>query len=334
MTRVLITGVNGFTGGHLAEALLADGHTVRGMLRNPAAAPQPLRGRIEVAAGDLRDARAVEQAVAGCDVVYHVAALFRDASGPSKDYWDVNVIGTEHVLTACERHRVGRLVYCSTIGVYGHLAQVPGDETAPYAPTDDYQRSKVAAEERVWAWHRRTGIPATVIRPATIYGPGDLRFLKLFRAIRNGRFVMLGSGQVRLHPVHIQDLIHGYRLCGTHPAAVGESFIIAGERYVSLNEFAGLIADAVHVPAPAWRIPVWPVYAAGALCEAVCVPLRINPPLHRRRVGFFTHDRGFTFAKAERLLGYRPQVRLADGLGETARWYAAQGYVRLNGAGA
>lgn len=330
--RVLVTGANGFAGTHLVRALLREGAVVRAFVRRPDAVAPDVRPRVEVAAGDVRDARAVDAAVAGCDRVFHVAGMFRDASGRDHEYWDTNVTGTEHVLAACEAHRVARLVHTSTMGVHGSVSAVPSDETAPFNPSDAYQRSKVAGEERVWAWYRRTQIPTTVVRPAAMYGPGDLRFLKLFRSIQSGVFVMLGRGETRLHNVYVEDLMRGFLLCGTHDAAIGEPFLIAGPRHVTLNEFVALVAETLHAPRPRWSAPVWPVYAAGALCEAVCVPLRINPPLHRRRVGFFTHNRAFTSAKAQRLLGYAPQVDLPEGLRLTLEWYVAQGHVRpVNG---
>lgn len=331
-SRVLVTGASGFTGSHLVEALLREGFSVRALVRRPDAIRADLRSRIETAVGDLRDRQAVDRAVAGCDQVYHVAALYRDASGPSQSYWDVNVTGTEHVLSACEAHHVKRLVHCSTMGVHGGVSRIPSDETAPFNPGDEYQRSKHVAEERVWAWYRRTSIPTVVVRPAGIYGPGDLRFLKLFRSIQNGYFIMLGRGETWFHAVHIQDLIQGFLLCGTREAAVGEAFCIGGERYLTLNTLVTLIADVLGVARPRWRAPVWPFYAAGAVCEAVCVPLKIAPPIHRRRVGFFTHNRAFTIAKAQRLLGYAPQVDLREGLQRTAEWYVAQGHLaQVNG---
>ncbi len=326
--RVLVTGASGFTGSHLARALLEAGAAVRVFVRRPEALPADLRASLEVACGDVRDPAAVAQAVAGCEVVYHVAALYRDASSRAQEYWDVNVAGTEHVLAACARHAVRRLVYTSTVGVHGDVAAIPADESAPFNPGDAYQRSKLVAEERVWAWYRATQIHTVVVRPAGIYGPGDLRFLKLFRAIRDCRFIMLGDGQTLFHGVYIDDLVQGYLLAGMRDRAIGETFIISGDRYVTLNELVELVARTMGAPGPRWHLPVWPFYAAGAVCEAVCVPLKINPPLHRRRVGFFTHNRAFTSAKAERLLGYTPQVSLAEGLRRAAEWYQAQGYVR------
>jgi len=327
-TRVLVTGANGFAGSHLTRALLEKGYTVRGLVRRPHALPEDLRTRIEIAVGDVRDARAVAQAVEGCQVVYHQAGLYRDSSAPDHAYWDTNVGGTMNVLAACERHRVQRLVHCSTMGVHGSVTQVPSDETSPFNPSDPYQRSKVAGEERVWTWYRRTQIPTTVIRPAGMYGPGDLRFRKLFKSIQGGYFVMLGPGTINFHLVYIEDLIRGYLLLGTRPEAIGEAFLITGDEYVTLNELVLLISRILEVSPPRWRAPVWPFYAAGAVCEAICVPLHIKPPLHRRRVGFFTHNRAFTNAKARRLLGFQPKVDLGEGFSRTAAWYEAQGFLR------
>ncbi len=106
---------------------------------------------------------------------------------------------------------------------------------------------------------------------------------------------------------------------------LGEVFLIAGPEAPTLNEIAALAADTLGVPRPRLRIPVWPVYAASWACEMLCVPLRIDPPLHRRRVGFFTHHREFDISKARRLLGYDPVVSVAEGLRRTAVWYAATG---------
>jgi nucleoside-diphosphate-sugar epimerase len=150
----------------------------------------------------------------------------------------------------------------------------------------------------------------------------------LFRAIRSGRFAMIGSGDVRLHMVHVDDVVRGAMLCGSRPAAIGETFIIAGPEAPTLNELVGVAATAMHVRKPCLRIPLWPVYAAGWLCEKVCVPLGINPPLHRRRVGFFTHNREFSIEKSRTMLGFDPMVTVRDGVARTVAWYAEQGYLQ------
>ncbi len=325
--RVLVTGASGFTGGFLAKALVQQGCQVKTLVRQKSAITDLVASRVELIVGDIRNPQAVDKAVEGCDIVFHLAAWYRDASVAAHIYHDINVLGTENVLQACEKHKVSRLIHCSTMGIHGGVSRIPSDETAPHNPGDTYQKSKLEAELRVWSWFKKTAIPTAIVRPAGIYGPGDMRFLKLFRAVQKGYFVMLGSGRTWFHPAHIDDLVQGFLLCAVKNEAVGEAFCFASDRPITLNELVAAVADVLGVSRPHWHLPVWPFYASGALCEAVCVPLGINPPIHRRRVGFFTHNRAFTTMKAQRLLGYSSRVTLVEGLRQTAAWYQTHGYL-------
>lgn len=323
---ILVTGATGFTGGKLARRLAAQGENVRALVRDEAKARSLAADGIDVRVGQLTSFNDVIAAARGCEQIHHIAAVFRTAGHPDSYYREVNVGGTHNVLEAARRLDCERVVHCSTGGVHGHIANPPADEAYPFGPGDIYQRTKLEAEQAVMAAARR-GQPVTVVRPAPIYGEGDLRFLKLYRAVARGVFVMIGSGRPKLHIVHIDDLVDGILLCSTREAALGEVFILAGPQAPTLNELVGYIARALGVAPPRWRIPVWPVLAAGALCEAICVPLRIEPPLHRRRVHFFTHHREFDCSKAARLLGYSPKVMPAEGIARTAQWYQAAGYL-------
>jgi nucleoside-diphosphate-sugar epimerase len=326
LTHVLVTGATGFTGAHLVRDLVRRGHSVRALARNAERA-KTLPAETDVVVGDVTDAAVVERAVHGCEVVYHLAASFREAGIPDSRYREVHVDATRRLLEAARAAGVGRFVHCSTIGVHGHIDRPPADETCPHNPGDIYQQTKSEGERVALSFAREHGFPVSVIRPATIYGPGDLRLLKLFRAIAKRRFAMIGRGEVFLHMVHVDDLVRGFLLAAERPEAVGEVFIIGGDQYVTLNELSERIAQVWQVPPPRLHVPVWPFYLAGALCEAICVPLRVEPPIFRRRVAFFTKSRGFSIGKARRLLGYSPQVGLQDGLQQTAAWYRDHGYV-------
>jgi nucleoside-diphosphate-sugar epimerase len=170
-------------------------------------------------------------------------------------------------------------------------------------------------------------VPVVVVRPGAIYGPGETRLLKLFKAIARGRYAIVGSGRPFYHPVYIDDLVAGFLLALERPEAIGEAFIVAGPRYVSQTELAALIARATGGHVWPFRIPAWPLQALGGLCEAICVPLGIDPPLHRRRVDFWTKSRAFSIEKARRLLGYAPQVDVEQGVGRTADWYRDAGWL-------
>ena len=324
--QVLVTGATGFTGGRLAVELAKRGSQVRAMVRKGSDTSFLEGHDIEFFEGDITDQDAVDRAVQGCEKVYHIAACFRTAGHPDSYYHDVNYSGAQYVLDAAKKHGCERVAHCSTIGVHGSVKDIPSDETAPYAPCDIYQRTKLEGE--MLAKERQAaGQPVSIFRPAGIYGPGDMRLLKLFKTIHSGRFRMVGPGTVNFHMVYIDDLVDGIILCGEKQEALGETFILCGPKYVALKDLVKLVADAVGVKPPRGHIPLAPVYAAALLCETLCIPLRIEPPLHRRRVGFFTKNRSFTYVKAENALGYVPKFSTADGVKSTAEWYFANGHL-------
>ncbi len=329
--RALVTGATGFTGGHLARTLAAGGTPVRALVR-PASLARPetraLRELgIEIAAGDLTDGAAVSAACDGCDVVYHIAATYREAGQPDRAYAAINVDGTRHVLEGALSGGVRRVVHCSTGGVHGHIAHPPADEDAPFGPGDVYQETKLAGERLAREFGERRGLDVTIVRPIGIYGPGDTRFLKMFRGIARGRFPILGGGRVFYHLTFISDLVNGFLLAGTRREAAGRTYLISGPRYTTMNELAGRIATAVGGRPPWIRLPAWPFWLAGAACEAVCVPLHLAPPIYRRRVDFYTKSRAFDSSRARRELGYEPMVDLDEGLKITADWYRARGWL-------
>ena len=323
--RVLVTGASGFTGGYMVDNLLEHGHQVRAFVR-PDSDVSRLKGRgVDIYSGDLRYKADLAEAMRNMDVVYHIAALYRAANQPDQAYWDVNVTGTENVLAAAIEMGVKRVLHCSTCGVHGHIEKPPADENAPLVPGDIYQETKLEGEKVAMYYHRERGLPVTICRPVGIYGPGDTRMLKMYRMIYQGKFIMFGSGNVLYHLSYVTDIVEGFRLAAESPRAAGETYIIAGDGWFTLNDFAATVAEALRVPAPRRHFPVWPVYAAGWLCEKICVPLRVQPPIFRRRVDLFVKDRAFDISKAKQELGFRPQVGTTEGIRRTAQWYLEKG---------
>ena len=282
---------------------------------------------VDLALGDLRDQHAVGIAMKGIDVVYHIAALFRPENVSRKEMWECNVEGTRNLLDAAVREGVQRFVHCSTVGVHGDVKNPPATEEFPYAPGDYYQESKTEGEKLALAYSAQGKLPIVVFRPGGIYGPRDLRFLKLFKAIKRKIFVMLGSGNVLYQLIYIDDLIDGIVLCGTRDEAVGQVYILTGESPLTLNQMVANIAQVLGVRPPWLRLPVWPVYLAGLGCEIICKPFGINPPLYRRRVDFFRKTRSFDISKAKNDLHFEPKTDLKSGLLRTAEWYQQQGYL-------
>lgn len=327
MQQALVTGGSGFLGRHIVGDLAADGYQVRVLARSGSKARSMLPASVEVVEGDVTNVKSCARAVEGCSTVFHLAAAYREPGIVKRRYYDVHVSGTKHLLEAARASGVERFVHCSTVGVLSHIDNPPADETWPHNPGDVYQETKSHAEKLALDFHREHGLALTVARPTPIYGPGDLRLLKLFKLIADRRFVMLGSGEVLYHMIYVDDLVRGLRALADHPDAVGEVFTIGGPEYCSLNELTAYIADELKVPAPKLRLPAQPFQILGSAVERVCIPLRVKPPIFRRRVDFFTKSRAFSIEKARQQLGFEPFMSLRDGIKETVHWYRQNGYL-------
>jgi dihydroflavonol-4-reductase len=325
--KVLVTGATGFTGGHLARWLVAQGDEVRALVRDRARATGLLAAGIEIIEGDLTDPDSLARAVADREVVYNIAALYRTAGLPEESYRSVNATAPGAIVHVARAAGVRRVVQCSTVGVHGDVTHPPANEDAPLRPGDVYQETKLEGERLAREAAATGGIELVIARPSGIYGPGDRRLFKLFGAIARRTFVMLGRGRNFYHVTYIDDLCQGFRLCGTVRQAAGRTYIVAGGEVTTLGELVALTADVAGVPPPAFRLPVWPVWLAGAACEAVCRPFGVEPPIYRRRVDFFTKSRAFDISRARRELGFAPAVGLRDGIRRTLEWYREQRWI-------
>ena len=325
--RVAVTGATGFTGIHLVKRLAEAGKEVRGLARDPAKAEE-IKGQLTaLEVGDITDRAALKRLMTGADAVIHLVSNFRSASDTPELYRKTNVEGTEAVLEVAADCGIKRLVHCSTIGVHGHVKDTPAREDSPYAPGDLYQETKLEAELLSREAEKAGRFEVVVVRPTSIYGPGDMRMLKMFKMLARKRFFMLGPCLENFHAVYIDDLTEGYLKALETPGISGEVFLVGGPAYLPLKDYVATAAEAVGAPPPWIWLPYWPFFAAAAVCEAICVPLGIEPPLHRRRVRFFKNNRAFCIDKARERLDYDPKVTLAEGMARTVAWYRKEGFL-------
>ncbi len=326
--KLLLTGASGFIGSRLALRAHTQGHDfiAIGMANTPAEKARIAElqaAGIEIRLGSLKDAELIAEVTRGVDAVIHLAAAQHETSVPESYFFDINVEGTRALLDASLQAGVRRFVYGSTIGVYGTAHAGALDEHSPLMPDNAYGRSKLQAEELVRSYAEN--IETAVIRISETYGPGDYRLLKLFDAVARGVFMMIGSGQNRRQPIHVDDLARGLLLAAYHPAACGETFVLAGPAPMTTREMVASIRAALGRTGSDKRLPLWPLMALATLMEGALKPFGIAPPLHRRRLDFFVKSFHFDTGKAQNLLGFEPQISFDKGALETAHWYAAQG---------
>jgi len=327
MKKVLVTGANGFVGSNLCKELLNDGYLVRGMHREGSNLSALEGLDVELVEGDLRDLQSLKRAMQDVEIVFHIAALFRQAKHPDSVYHDINTQGVKNVLDTAIESGVNRVIHCSTVGVHSHIPEPPADENEPYRPGDIYQDTKCEGEKIALSYFREAKIPGIVIRPAMISGPGDKRLLKLFKGIAHKKMPLIGSGKTLVHWVLVSDLARAFRLAGEKESASGEIYIISGENPVSMRKLFETIGKVLDVKAPIFRVPALPVQIVGSIVEAICIPLGIEPPIYRRRVDFFTKTRAFDSSTAHRDLGYKAEFSFEQEVEKIALWYRDNGWL-------
>lgn len=257
--RILVTGAAGFIGSHLTEHLLRQGHEVRAFVRYNSSnswgwldtLPRELKTGMDVFAGDIRDPNGVRQAVKGCDVVLHLAALIAiPYSYHSPDtYVDTNIKGTLNVLQAAREFGVARIVHTSTSECYGTARQVPIVETHPLQPQSPYSATKIAADQLALSFHYSFGTPVAIIRPFNTYGPRQSAravIPTIIAQIANGaRRIKLGA----VHPTrdfnYVVDTVRGFVAIAESDGCVGEVVNIGSNFEVSIGETCRLIAEVM-----------------------------------------------------------------------------------------
>jgi nucleoside-diphosphate-sugar epimerase len=331
--RILVTGATGFIGARLAVRahelgmdVLATGRAGHDLEHERLRQLRAAGVRVET--GLLQDVALVRRLLENRDVVIHLAAAHHESEMPPAYFHSVNVDVVRTLLEEGRARQIGRFVYASTIGVYGDSSQVL-DEDSVVRPENTYTRTKLEGEGLV---RSSRDFQTSIIRIGETYGPGDRRLLKLFRAVDKAQFFMIGDGNNRRQCIHVDDLVRGLLLAAHHPAAVDGTFILAGREVMTTNEMVERVAAALGRKPPRVQLPMWPFLAAASVMEATLPPLRIQPPLHGRRLDFFRKSYVLSIARAQRVLGFEPAIDFAAGAADTARWYRDHGLLAARAA--
>lgn len=324
MGRILVTGGNGFVGRHVVAALRARDDPVR-VLALPGENTGWLeRSGVDVYHGDVRIPESLTEPVRGADAVLHLAAMM-DVWRPISDYRAVNVAGTENIGRAALAAGVRRFIHMSSSSVYGMGLGRPADESFPLAPfPDPYPITKAAADRAVQRMIARDHLPAVILRPDQIFGPGDrLHFGRMADRLRAGRGILVGSGDNAMPFVYVTDIVNGLLLALDQDHAAGRAYNITTDRPLTQRQMLAAISREIGAAPPRVRVPYRALYAAGYLAErlAAVASARSRPPITRLGVAFLATDNRYAIGRARQELGYHPQVDLLDGVRVTAAWY-------------
>jgi dihydroflavonol-4-reductase len=328
--RAFVTGGTGFIGGAVVRRLLEAGYAVRALVR-PGADTRQLDGLpVERLSGDLRDLDPLRRAMAGCDWVFHVAALYSYWGHRPEEFYETNVEGTRRMLEAAGQTGVARVVYTSSIAVLGlHNDHTPATEDTPSTLDDrigPYQRSKFLAEE-VARDHARQGLPVVTVNPSTPVGVGDHKPTPTGQIIvdyLNGRmFAYVDTG---LNIVDVEDVATGHLLAAER-GRVGERYILGGEN-LTLKQILDLLAQISGRPPARFRIPHL-VALAWSYVDVALARLnpRRTPAATPEKVRLSRRYEFFDPGKAVRELGL-PQTPAREGLRRAVEWYRSHGYAR------
>ena len=325
---ILVTGASGFVGSAVVRALLADGKTVRVLLR-PTSDRRNIDGLdVAVVAGDLRRAESLRGALDGCRFVYHVAADYRLWTPRPADLYETNVAGTENLIRAAIAAKVERIVYTSSVATLGINAnREPGDETTPVGLTDmigHYKRSKFMAEQAVRRLVAEHGAPVVIVNPSTPVGPRDIKPTPTGRMIVEaaaGR--MPAYVDTGLNLVHVDDVATGHLLACRH-GVIGERYVLGGTN-MTLAEILRAIAFIVERRPPVIRLPHNLILPFAALAEGWARLFGAGEPFATLDgVRMAKNFMFFSSAKAEHALGYRARP-VENALLDAIAWFRANG---------
>lgn len=322
--RILVTGATGFVGGAAARRLRSRGHQLTVTGRNPEKGRSLQADGLDFVAADLTDRASVYGLVADQDLVVHAAAL-TSPWGSRHAFWSANVDAVDHILEACARHGVKRLVHISSPSVHatrrGHRTDVPED--APWErPLNAYILTKREAELRVQA----SAVPSVVLRPRAVFGPGDNAVLpRIIDALERRRLPLIGGGEHRIDLTYIDNLSQAIERACFEDAAIGGVYHVANGEPRRLVDLIKTLCDALELPFPSRRLPFSVAYGAAAAVELTHKLLPLGEPA-LTRYGVTAVGCGTTLdiTAARRDLGYAPEVDLDEGIARFVTWWKAQ----------
>jgi len=312
VNKVLITGANGFIGNTLMRYYKQQGTAVIGV---------DLHGNgDDIIQGDIANPETISHLLEQCDVIVHTAALVSNAMKDS-DMWRVNVLATRNLIAAAKHHKVRRFVQISSIVAYGNTAQGELDEDYPvHADGGSYVLTKLASEHAVLAAQASGGIEVVILRPGDVYGPGSRPWIIApLEAIAKNQFMLPAKGEGFFRPVYVDDLIRGIDLAVRHPAAAGEIFNLSCEGYITTKEYFASHYQWLGKKGP-MLVSTKVALAVSAIASKVADLMGNLNEASPATVAQLATKSWFSIKKAERILGWKPEISFEEGIKRSHQW--------------
>ena len=327
--RDLVTGGSGFLGSHLVEALVARGEEVRVLVRPTSKIAHLESLGVELVYGDLNDEQSLRAATQGIERVYNCAALAADW-GARETFRAANVTGVRNLLEAALEVGVSKFIHVSTTDVYGH-PDYPADETAPYRLRGwQYGDTKIEGERLVWTYYHQYGLPITVVRPVSIYGPRSTTLvLEILEVLKSGSMAHIGKESKPAGLAYVTNVVDALLLAADSETSIGQAYNVSDGSEVTWRQYVDRLAEIAGVSSPRVVIPYRLAYLVGWTMEKTYGALRIEarPLLTRMATELFATNQGFSISKACRGLGYEPKVGFDEGMRRVEAWLRETGAV-------
>ncbi|MDK2744672.1 MAG: NAD-dependent epimerase/dehydratase family protein [Nitrospira sp. BO4] len=323
MTKVLVTGASGFLGSSVVKELCRSGYQVRALLHDATKSISFLPG-VETVVADVRDSQRVREITDGCGAIVHLAAKVHalDDAGFEQDYEAVNIKGTKHILDAAVEAGVRRIVFASSVKVFGEETSGCIDETRTPDPQTAYGRSKWQAEQLVSDYGARHDLTAVSLRLPMVYGPTNKgNLFQMIQAIDRGRFPALPRLPAVRSLLHVGNFVQAVLLCLQAPSIGRAAYIVADAEPYCVTDLYDWLRTGLGKAPPRWRVPLW-VLKGGARCGDLLKGISgRHTPLTTERLAKLIGCAWFNSTAITRELGYKATHSFKEAVPELIAFY-------------
>lgn len=319
----LVTGASGFLGGRVAQMLHERGEEVVILARASSNLSHLGSVPLRTVRGDLSNSAALREAVGQVTTIFHCAACSTDWA-PKHTYQEANVAGTQNLIAAArEAPRLRRFLHVSTTDIYGYPQRPCNEEHPPVDAGLPYNQTKILAEAAVWSAYREHGLPVTVVRPATIYGPRGKDFtVEVATLLRQRVMATIDAGTAQGGFTYVDSVAEAMLDAAASPHTVGQAYNIAGGTGATWKQYATLFAEQLGVKPPWINLPLSAAMTVARTMETAygCLGLRSRPLLTRHAVYLLARSQEFPIEKAASTFGYSPKISLEEGIRRSVSW--------------